>query len=228
MVIKIIMCTCSNVPISSFVCDAKLRTARIILAGVEKRNKPGNWPFLLGGTTAISSAAGTFPFTLSILSWSPMWFSMSFGTRPTSNPSNRTSRLPIGVGTVSGHTPSEYNTFDISWVDKDVQVTYVCKGSEPLYNIHSKHIQIYTCTHNTYINTQIEIDRQIDMHARASTHTQTWALAERWFNSPHGAPSGVCTGHKNPTHKQAQHIHITSIVRHTTYPRPLVTASSLW
>lgn len=51
--------TCSKDPISSWVFVARLRTGRIILAGVQKRNSPGYCPPFSGGTSPISSEEGT-------------------------------------------------------------------------------------------------------------------------------------------------------------------------
>lgn len=51
--------TCSKDPISSWVFVTRLRTGRIMLAGVQKRNSPGYCPPFSGGTSPISSEGGT-------------------------------------------------------------------------------------------------------------------------------------------------------------------------
>lgn len=51
--------TCSNDPINSFVCVAKLMTGLIILDGVVKRNIPQYCPLKVKGTYPISNVGGT-------------------------------------------------------------------------------------------------------------------------------------------------------------------------
>ena len=53
------------------------------------------------------------------------------------------------------------------------------------YIIYTVNTYKYTHAHtiHTYINTQIEIDRQIDMHARASTHTNL-SISRKMIQQP--------------------------------------------